>query len=384
MHIDTVVSASTPADVGLINGLFSYLMVRGKPQIPKPGANKRISTASKHTSSSPSTLVKLVKSATTAVPSCTACGIVITDDIKALQCDRCQATDKWKCAECLNLPLEMYDHLVSDPGCSLKWFCLSCDKAALEMENKDTKCNSDRLDCLITLVEKLLHKLTTVEDRLKEKCELDTANQLDSRLKNLEDHILKQEQDMLNKITQLENSLVNNTNTNAREVKEQVSTNNELQKKVEQEINKQITEDRDLEKRKKNIIIYRVPEVSAESAADRMDGDMAFVTELLDSVFQVKPDDQGIEKLFRLGQRDVSSNAPRPLLVGLKDIDVKEGIWSNLKNLKDSDIRFKGISVAHDLSPGQREEIKRLVEQAKRDHVSVPVVMVRKTTGSGW
>jgi len=125
-----------------------------------------------------------------------------------------------------------------------------------------------------------------------------------------------------------------------------------------------------LVKRKKNIIIYRVPEVSAESAADRMDGDMAFVTELLDSVFQVKPEDQGIEKLFRLGQRDVSSNAPRPLLVGLKDIDVKEGIWSNLKNLKDSDIRFKGISVAHDLSPGQREEIKRLVEQAKRDHVS--------------
>jgi len=75
------------------------------------------------------------------------------------------------------------------------------------MENKDTKCNSDRLDCPITSVEKLLHKLTTVEDRLKKKCELDTANQLDSRLKNLEDHILKQEQDMLNKITQLENSL---------------------------------------------------------------------------------------------------------------------------------------------------------------------------------
>ena len=52
-----------------------------------------------------------------------------------------------------------------------------------------------------------------------------------------------------------------------------------------------------MEKRKKNIILYRVPEVSAESAADRLDGDMAFVTELLDSVFQVKPADQGIEKL---------------------------------------------------------------------------------------
>ena len=41
-----------------------------------------------------------------------------------------------------------------------------------------------------------------------------------------------------------------------------------------------------------------------------------FVTEMLESVFQVKPDDQGIEKMFRLGRRDANNRAPRPLLVG--------------------------------------------------------------------
>jgi len=46
---------------------------------------------------------------------------------------------------------------------------------------------------------------------------------------------------------------------------------------------------------------------------------------------------------------------------------------SSLKYLRDAEIPFKGISVAHDMSPWQREEIKRLVEQAKHEHASVCV-----------
>jgi len=81
---------------------------------------------------------------------------VVTDEVKALQCDRCQAVDKWRCAECLNLPPEMYDHLVSDPGCSLRWLCSSCDKAVLETGNMNIQGSADKLDCLVNLVEKLL------------------------------------------------------------------------------------------------------------------------------------------------------------------------------------------------------------------------------------
>jgi len=48
------------------------------------------------------------------VPSCCTCGIVVTDDVKALQCDRCPNRDIWKCAQSLNLTNDLYDSLTSD------------------------------------------------------------------------------------------------------------------------------------------------------------------------------------------------------------------------------------------------------------------------------
>ena len=50
--------------------------------------------------------------------SCQTCGTVITKEIRALQCDNCQDTDSWKCADCLNLTHEVYDRCTdtSDPG----------------------------------------------------------------------------------------------------------------------------------------------------------------------------------------------------------------------------------------------------------------------------
>jgi len=67
---------------------------------------------------------------------------------------------------------------------------------------------------------------------------------------------------------------------------------------------------------------------------------------------------------------DDTRNAPRPLLVVFSEQKFKEQVMSSLKYLKDADAPYKGISVAHDLSPWQREEIKRLVEQAKHEHVN--------------
>jgi len=59
-----------------------------------------------------------------------ACGAVITDEVKALQCDRRHS--EWKCASCLNVPTDIYDHLVSDPHCELRWYCNNCDSQMLQ------------------------------------------------------------------------------------------------------------------------------------------------------------------------------------------------------------------------------------------------------------
>ena len=70
------------------------------------------------------------------------------------------------------------------------------------------------------------------------------------------------------------------------------------------EVDKKLDQDKDIERRKRNLIIYRVAEVDSDIAADRNASDLAFITELLDTVFQIQPDSSDIVKSFRLGRRD--------------------------------------------------------------------------------
>ena len=88
------------------------------------------------------------------------------------------------------------------------------------------------------------------------------------------------------------------------------------------------------------------------------------------TVFKINPVDHGISKVFRLGRKDNSRETPRPLLVQFSEQKPKEQVMSGLSYLRDADIPFKGISVAHDLAPWQREEIRKLVEQAKKDRLN--------------
>jgi len=42
---------------------------------------------------------------------------------------------------------------------------------------------------------------------------------------------------------------------------------------------------------------------------------------------------------------------------------------SNLRNLKQPIDKFRGIGISHDLQPKEREENKRMVEEAKQLHI---------------
>ena len=55
------------------------------------------------------------------VPLCTGCGCFITDDVRTLQCDRCKAADKWKCADCHCICPEVYDGL--EECKEICWMC---------------------------------------------------------------------------------------------------------------------------------------------------------------------------------------------------------------------------------------------------------------------
>ena len=92
-------------------------------------------------------------SAPATVPLCCGCGTMIDDDVKALQCDKCQS-QAWKCIDCLSLTADLYDQLILQPSCALRWYCGSCD------------CG-DRIDKLVSVVQKLMEKFMDMEDKFK-------------------------------------------------------------------------------------------------------------------------------------------------------------------------------------------------------------------------
>jgi len=106
-------------------------MVRGKTQATKVPSTKKPSASNKGiavtSTSTPGNNSHCKPSQFASVPSCCGCGTVITDDTKALQCDRCMSPTIWKCSECLHITDDMYYQLVTDPKVSLKWFCVNCD-----------------------------------------------------------------------------------------------------------------------------------------------------------------------------------------------------------------------------------------------------------------
>jgi len=109
-----------------------------------------------HTKSTPSSgkgKARTISSSSTAViPSCLTCGTIVTNDVRALQCDGCSLTTAWKCADCLNLTNDVYDQLVS--GCNLKWLYPSCD---LKMSSKDEQDkNGTKLDQITDMLQMLI------------------------------------------------------------------------------------------------------------------------------------------------------------------------------------------------------------------------------------
>ena len=100
----------------------------------------------------------------------------------------------------------------------------------------------------------------------------------------------------------------------------------------------------------------------------RNNKDKAFVIDLLDHVFDIKCYQGDVAKLYRLGKWSTDGSVARPLLVGFSQIDIKSRVMSNLRQLKEAEERFKGVSISNHLTPKQREEIKKLIADAKKDH----------------
>ena len=298
------------------------------------------------------------KAGDTSGPGCAQCGQVITESVCALQCDSCKAPDVWKCIECLGIPKESYDSLIDCK--ELYWFCSKCESVISGGEQETVK-NDDRI---VGLLEKLLDKFTSLETRLNAKADERELYSLDQRITGLEMRMA--DDDVNDRMVAIE-SKCNKVEEIDRKLRD---LEGRLNKEADQIAGAgQVVfapdkkEELDREQRKKNIIIYKLNEIDSEEAEDRRCGDSLQVHELCQDTLKVPITDGDITKIFRLGARETGKI--RPLLVSFADTDKKFEVFRKLNELKSANDKFKSISIAHDLTPRQREEVKKVYTEAK-------------------
>jgi len=165
---------------------------------------------------------------------------------------------------------------------ALQWFCDDCREIQ--------KCNTDKHKSdmsVIVMFQKLMDKILSLECLLAKKAESVHISELEARVRMIEDQSIAS--GVENKLTSLEtrlDSFATQLKVSAPAVPSGLETENgisdeELIKSVvQEEIHKKTEEERDSENRRRNIIIYRVPEKKMDNISERKESDVTFVKSL--------------------------------------------------------------------------------------------------------
>jgi hypothetical protein len=243
---------------------------------------------------------------------CIGCGIIIAENVSALQCDRCKGAEVWKCIDCLNISKYAYDALF---GCKeMYWICPTCEPVILAVAD-------GRDDKLVSLMERLIEKFSVMEQQLHDKADKSGLTVLEQRVTDMESKLVTTDID--NRISALETRIMAQEEASA---KSGLHADSGIAPPVVSD-----AEERECEARKNNVIIYRLSEVDSDEAEDHKCGDMVWVYELCNEVLKVALNEGDFEKMYRLGRRE--SGKTRPLLIKFMN-EKKLELFKQLRELK--------------------------------------------------
>ena len=143
-------------------------------------------------------------------------------------------------------------------------------------------------------------------------------------------------------------------------------TNIDLRVIMNEAKNEERVEERDKAQRLPNIILHGVKESETENNEEAKLSDRNYVQKLFDAL--------GVQTTYkvvvRLGKRDPGKK--RPIKLVMNSEEEKNEIMINLRKLKDVD-SFRGLSVTHDYTLAERQQIKEFSQQAKEKNENEPL-----------
>jgi len=298
---------------------------------------------------------------------CGKCGRGVKGDGAA--CDVCGI---WFHVDCAGLDKDEYKLLQSvakkqkGEKSNIHWFCEGCNVRTLDTMKalRDMQMRSDRLESELNgfkmeIGSRVMKLNKDLQDGIegtkkimdKQICDVKLElNQMKNEIKEL-----KKEEPLWTEIVskEVENRFL------------EINKDLDVVQKTVNETRMKINEDLDKESRLSNIIVYKLPESKADSYVERNKDDRKRIALLMESVLKVGYEEADVKRLLRLGKKSDDEKA-RPLLIEFTHRTLKNLVMNNLSNLKSAKDELKGISIAHDMTKQEREESKKLVEEAKK------------------
>ena len=312
---------------------------------------------------------------------CLGCGNKVKKGDSGLNCELC---NNWFHCSCENIKDEVYNVLKTTHS-GIHWYCKGCDrgvfnilKSLTEMEerqkNTETEMNKmkEEAEKQSKGIVKLNKSMKELEEKLKKKEE--------------EQKIIEEKQQEIDKIkislASMDEQMKKHTVENKKNIVEQETlwsdivnkhvdkklgtVQNEVERvqKTLQEAKKQAFEERDKESRRNNIIIYKAAESDAGSVEERHKEDKEFCYHLFREILEIDCNEGEMKKIIRLG---VKQDKERPILIEFAHRDLKNMVMESLRKLRTADDKFKRLSIVHDMTKIERDEIKLMVAEAKEE-----------------
>jgi len=331
---------------------------------------------------------------------CEDCGVPIGENVSALQCDHCEKVEAWKCTNCLGMSDDLYHELLNNKD--LKWFCRGCSSSPLVSESQ----TGNNLDKVLDKVNQLVELISDWDSRMVEKVRMEVntqlgtevqhwksmASQVEERAARCENKVEEYNKEMHGKIVQWESTIatlldrtkeltcaktdIGNTDgytyhdmnwprLGCTYPSQTVVDQGQVREIIVKAVNQQQEEDKEIEARIKNLVLFNIPENQSEKHEMRLKADKDFIITMCDDVAGIQITETDLVKCIRLGA--FSADRIRPLLITLSNEGIKDGIMKMGKDLGRSGVRYNRIGIAHDYTPRQRDENRKLLEEAKQE-----------------
>jgi hypothetical protein len=256
-------------------------------------------------------------------------------DYPCLKCDKhvkkndsavlCNMCEMWIHKDCAKLNDALFDHLVKQQKHvgSIYWSCVSCTSFSAKFHASLGRIDN-RVKAVETTVEKQSTDIAALQDKVKDMGEkLDNSKETDGKMRA------------------------------------------EVQENAEIAV---FSEMRDRENRRNNIVVHGLtePDAKIKDKTNRIAKDMEKIQDLFSKLEVTIEADDVVKYARRLGERPVGDAGPRPLLIGFKSLDSKQTILDNTRKLSEKEDVWSNVSVISDLTKRQREEEKKMRQEADR------------------